>query len=125
MLDQKKLPTIEEWLPCDTIEQMYTYIFELSVRGGMFVFLIPRKINSFFFFFRRLIINNTNNNTTINNNSYFLKLANKIKQNVAFGPYCLAPLIACAAVLSLAIYAVNNPENTDFVQKTEYLRSSR
>jgi methylthioribose-1-phosphate isomerase len=69
LLDQKKLPTIEEWLPCDTIEQMYTYIFELSVRG--------------------------------------------------------APLIACAAVLSLAIYSVNNPANTDFVQKTEYLRSSR
>jgi hypothetical protein len=35
VLDQKKLPTIEEWLPCDTIEQMYTYIFELSVRGGI------------------------------------------------------------------------------------------
>jgi len=34
LLNQTKLPTIEEWLPCDTVEQMYIYIKRLSTRGA-------------------------------------------------------------------------------------------
>jgi len=34
IIDQTKLPLVEDWLPCDTIEQVYTYIQQLSVRGA-------------------------------------------------------------------------------------------
>jgi len=34
ILDQRKLPTVEEWLPLETIEQAYDYIKTLAVRGA-------------------------------------------------------------------------------------------
>jgi methylthioribose-1-phosphate isomerase len=34
LLDQRRIPAEEIWLPCDTVEQMYIYIKRLSTRGA-------------------------------------------------------------------------------------------
>jgi len=34
LLDQRRIPKEEIWLPCDTVEQMYIYIKRLSTRGA-------------------------------------------------------------------------------------------